>query len=462
MGRPAYSKEEIIKKAKLVHGDRYDYSKMNYITDQKPVEIVCRIHGSFWQRIDVHLLCYGCKQCCKEELFKKNKQRFIDISNNLYDNKFDYSKVNYLGVKELVEIICPEHGSFYRTPDFHMCGGGCPKELKVRLLNKESFVKIANEMHNYKYDYSKFEFTNMKTQGIIICPFHGEFLQAPAKHLLDRGCVICGRDKRNKKLINPFEPILEKCKQLYNNKYDYSKFIYKDGKTKGIIICPEHGEFLQAISYHSGGEECPKCGIKKSADKKRSNVEEFTQKANIIFNNRYDYSEFIYVNSMTKGIIKCPIHGIFCQRPNDHLRGQECPCCASFQNELIVKSICEQIFKYKFTKVRPHWLLGTKNRPLELDGYCAELNFAFEYNGIQHYEMVKHFNMDESKLIDRKQKDAKKLQLCIDNNVKLMVIPYFRPKFTKYHLKQFIYDFCIKNNIVLPDNFADIELNYEL
>ena len=55
--------EEFIAKAKAVHGDRYDYSKVKYVNNQTPVEIVCPIHGTFIQRPLNHLRGNGCPQC---------------------------------------------------------------------------------------------------------------------------------------------------------------------------------------------------------------------------------------------------------------------------------------------------------------------------------------------------------------------------------------------------------------
>ena len=57
------TKEEFIQKAKSVHGDKYDYSKVEYMGCKTKVCIICPEHGEFWQRPDVHLKEFGCGKC---------------------------------------------------------------------------------------------------------------------------------------------------------------------------------------------------------------------------------------------------------------------------------------------------------------------------------------------------------------------------------------------------------------
>lgn len=58
--------EEFIKRAKEVHGDKYDYSKVEYKNNKTPVTIICPIHGEFQQRPSNHLNGNGCKKCKKK------------------------------------------------------------------------------------------------------------------------------------------------------------------------------------------------------------------------------------------------------------------------------------------------------------------------------------------------------------------------------------------------------------
>ena len=122
----------------------------------------------------------------------------------------------------------------------------------------EEFILDAKRVHGNKYDYSKVEYINNETKVCIICPIHGEFWQTPNKHLLGKGCRLCGNQRISLSQSGNKEEFVEKAKSIHGNKYDYSLVEYVDRKTKVKIICPEHGEFLQRPSSHLH-HGCSKC-----------------------------------------------------------------------------------------------------------------------------------------------------------------------------------------------------------
>jgi len=154
-----------------------------------------------------------------------------------------------------VKIICPEHGEFEQKPVVHVQGYGCAKCSGNVKLTTEEFIKKAKKVHGDRYDYSKVNYTNNRNKIIIICSEHGEFKQAPQKHLNGQNCPTC---TGNVKLTTA--DFIRKAKEKHGDKYDYSKTEYKTQKFKVIIICPEHGEFEQNPSAHLYGHGgCPKC-----------------------------------------------------------------------------------------------------------------------------------------------------------------------------------------------------------
>ena len=124
---------------------------------------------------------------------------FIQKSISIHGNKFDYSKVQYIGSHTKVCIICPEHGEFYQSPTNHLSGNGCAKcaaqysRGKYRLSTVETFLAQAKEIHGDKYEYSKVEWKNTYTSITIICPIHGEFEQTVQSHLRGQGCPTCAK-----------------------------------------------------------------------------------------------------------------------------------------------------------------------------------------------------------------------------------------------------------------------------
>ena len=192
--------EEFIKKAREFHGDKYDYSLVDYKNAYTKIKIICPIHGEFEQRPNNHLDGRGCIKCANQNKGKKisktntkNTDYFINKSKEIHGDKYDYSKVNYINNRTKVEIICPKHGSFFIRPDSHTSDKrGCPKCGKEsRFLTNEEVIKQFKEVHGDKYDYSKVNYVNDRTKVEIICPKHGSFWQIPNSHKCGSGCPYC-------------------------------------------------------------------------------------------------------------------------------------------------------------------------------------------------------------------------------------------------------------------------------
>ena len=157
-----------------------------------------------------------------------------------------------------------------------------------------------------------------------------------------------------------FESFVKRAHDVHHNKFKYLDDAYKGISQKITIICPVHGLFLQRGSDHLNGCGCNKCGIIVKTSKNRMSQDEFIQNANIIHNNRYDYTNVNYVNSITKVSIICKEHGIFEQDPAMHLHGTGCPVCAYIQRkESLTEDFSEFVQKvsnvhanvYKYLKI---------------------------------------------------------------------------------------------------------------
>lgn len=121
---------EYVNEAQKVHGDKYDYSKVNYIDTKTKICIICKKHGESWQLPRTHIKGHGCPKCEKEyvaSLFRKTSDWFIKKAHEVHGDKYDYSKVNYIDSKTKVCIICKKHGEFWQLPSSHIKGHGCVK-----------------------------------------------------------------------------------------------------------------------------------------------------------------------------------------------------------------------------------------------------------------------------------------------------------------------------------------------
>jgi len=117
--------QEFITKAENIHGDKFNYDKVDYKTARLPVIITCPIHGDFIQRPNDHLAGKGCAKCGKRQ--KSTTQEFIDKSKKVHGDNYGYDKVDYKNSQLPVIITCPTHGDFTQRPNDHLQGKGCSK-----------------------------------------------------------------------------------------------------------------------------------------------------------------------------------------------------------------------------------------------------------------------------------------------------------------------------------------------
>ena len=282
-----YTKEEFIQKAREVHGDKYDYSKVefNKVTDK--IEIICPLHGSFKQMVRFHLYGNGCPKCKKNSnTHKPTKEEFIQKAREVHGDKYDYSKVEYINSQTKVCIICPIHGEFWQMPNSHLCGRGCNLCSKP-VFDTNSFILESKKIHGNKYDYSKVNYINSKTKVCIICSIHGEFWITPNNHLNGKGCALCIKEHNSSKQKLSKDEFVQKARTVHGNKYDYSKVEYINNYTKVCIICPIHGEFWQMPSKHLSKHGCSICNESYLEKEIRCLLEK--EKIPFIYQARFDW-----------------------------------------------------------------------------------------------------------------------------------------------------------------------------
>jgi len=185
--------------------------------------------------------------------------------------------------------------------------------------------------------------------------------------------------------------------------------------------------FEQTAQDHLSGKNCFRCN-----GSKKLTTEEFIEKAKLIHGNRYDYSSVKYINNYTKINIICKQHGMFVQTPNNHLRNHGCPICNLSKGEKEIQSfLFENEIKFQREKI------FEKLNQKRFDFYLPKYNIAIEYDGIQHFKSIDFFGGEDC-FIKRKQSDEIKNQFCIDNNIKLIRIPYTKLSYIGNILKEIL------------------------
>jgi len=144
--------EEFIEKAKAVHGNRYDYSQVEYVDTDTPVTIICPHHGPFPQRPSGHIhQKSGCADCAGSK--QLTTEKFIEKAKAIHGNRYDYSQVEYVKNTTSVTIICPDHGPFPQRPSDHINQkSGCADCARSKQLTTEIFTEKANAIHGARYD----------------------------------------------------------------------------------------------------------------------------------------------------------------------------------------------------------------------------------------------------------------------------------------------------------------------
>ena len=363
----ALTKEEFIKRAKSFHGDKYDYSLVDYKTAKTKVKIICPVHGIFEQTPDMHQRT-GCQKCGWDE--GRKKQTFT-------------------------------------TGDF---------------------VKRAKMIHKYIYDYSKVNYVDIFTKVCIICPIHGEFWQTPHDHLCGNDCLYCRNTKISETQRSTKEDFIKKAQEIHGDLYDYSKVEYVNNNTKVCIICKKHGEFYQRPSNHLAGKGCKKCALELSSAYQSDDKKSFIKKAISVHGNRYCYDEVEYKCSWEKVKIVCPKHGAFYQTPSHHLQGDGCPICKESKGE---SRIWVYLNNKNITFTPQYRLhnenLFCSNKELLVDFWLDGKNTIIEYHGMQHYKPIKLFG-GEQQLEKQKERDIALRSYCKEHIIKLIEIPYTKYK----------------------------------
>ena len=178
------------------------------------------------------------------------KEEFIKKARNVHGSFYDYSKAEYINNHTKVEIICPEHGSFFQTPHAHIdAGHGCQKCGGSLPVTTEEFVKRAKKVHGNKYDYSEVNYTNMFKKIKVFCNVHSTFFNVePKAHLNGHtGCRLCANEKFKATSLkiygetNPAKTELVKskmkqtCLQKYGTEYPLQSYAYKENLVKNRL-----------------------------------------------------------------------------------------------------------------------------------------------------------------------------------------------------------------------------------
>lgn len=416
--------KEFLNKAKKKHGEKYDYTAVNYINNNTKVQIFCPLdgHGYFEKSPSNHIKNkrpQGCPKCSqKKPCSKKTTAIFIKQAKEKHQsNQFDYSKVKYKSNHDKVTIICKRHSppfEFSQHAGSHLKGTGCPKCSGRLKRTTEGFIKEAREKWGEQFDYSKVEYKTSNAKVIIGCKKegHGFFEQVANSHLMGMlGCKQCNLTSQW-----TAETFLKKAKEKHGSFYDYSKVEFIDRHTEVKVICPKHGLFHVKPSNHV------RSGCRKCAGSEVSSLKQFISKANEHWDGEYDYSEVVFKNVSTNVLIKCPYHGPFSQRPSHHLDGAGCPTCRESRGEFLIRRTLrklnlEHLQQTKFPECR-----NKQELPFDFALIYSGKFGLIEFQGDQHFRVVSFGKGKKSDLKGVKKRDKIKKDFCKKFGIPLLIL----------------------------------------
>lgn len=300
---------------------------------------------------------------------------------------------------------------------------GRQRASNAQTFTTEQFIERALIIHQDKYSYTKVEYINSQTYIIITCPKHGDYKQVPNSHLQGAGCNQCAIELNSQKQRIDTIDFVKKCLEIPGNrdKYDYTNTMYIGMHGKITIFCKI---CLNEYTQYAGNHLHKHFGCGVCAGNAILTTDQFITKAKIIHSdNRFDYSMTEYIRSNQPVTIKCNVtNQIFNQTPNSHLSGSECPCCKPKYSRVQIEYL--RFIEVTHPSIQHALHNGEhriKNSRYDADGYIEEMNKIYEFHGCYWHGCPTCYNGAEINKTTKcsfeelYSKTIKKAQHCRDN-----------------------------------------------
>jgi hypothetical protein len=323
-------------------------------------------------------------------------------------------------------------------------GKWCPVCRKTAKPTIEQIQKLVKEKHGGKCLETNFvkSITKMKFQ----CKCENIFFLSWHAIRLGSWCPLCRiRVRPTIEYINKF------VREKHGTQAKCLEIKYVNCEHPMLFQCEKGHQWVTQWNYVKNGNNwCPECNAYKQPT--IALINDFVKR----YNGKCLSEK--YKNNREKLLFECHNGHQWDTHWKTINSGTWCPSCAESFGESMTRFIFEEMFHYKFKKIRPSWLIYKTGRKLELDGYCKELNIAFEYQGRQHNEIVKEFKGTNETLQQQKERDKYKKKYCELNNIQLITIKQFNKKFRPIDLIKYL-NIKFPNQVVYPD--MDISKYYK-
>jgi len=458
--------EDFIRAAELIHGNKYDYSRVNYFNSKTPVLIVCSEHGVFAKIPDKHLRGQGCTYYpCNAS--KKTEWR-DDLGFKLFKER----------LKEIFgdEVLCIEDEPLKGTPFLFRCNK-CGKEWRnapsyqVTTPKRKRRPPSCNKCGGSEAISTSEKLKFLK--ALNITALNGE---SSIPNLTTKFSYQC----KNTNCNYIGEKTINNLKELKKNNLGYCDCTYKKvhWTLEKLIKAGEEGGYeLLEIPKKVGGSQVYKWKCKAKGHVRFIGAHALNHKCGECFNDaRYtsfvDVESWLLNNAPTIELVSNQSwrgsnssYEFHCNVCNTNFSKNlknlfEIPKCKNQSRsygEMISQFYLEELLKIKFVSNKKFsFLKNSRGNNMELDGYNEENRIAFEHQGEQHFEKSR-YSPTENDLERRKKDDALKKNQCVSNNIKLIEIRTLITKSPLSELKSQIKDELIRLNIDIPSDFDSIQ-----
>jgi hypothetical protein len=391
-GSAADKQKAFIHNSRLLHGDRYDYSKVVFVNVHEDVIIFCKEHQvENMQKPNGHLRGWQTK-CCSNDKTKVRQtttvEEFIKLSKEKFGEKFgyDFIKEGYENKRSNIDLVCDKHGLISMVARNHLeSSTGCSlcsvestaQQNRVYLSKEEALERLKfDTKHTYILPTEKI---HLSQEIIRVCNNCKGKKHVRYNDVIEhkQSCVYCSN------LRMDTQKFIEKAKSIYGDEYEYDQVKYVNTDKKVTIICKKHGPFSKSPNnFLNQRQGCTKCSIPN----KNLTEFEFVTKAKLIHGNNFDYDKLNYTRFQDKVSIHCnTCGGEFEQKPYRHLSGDGCKNC----RRLLLTEFHRQNVLNLAAWETNEWLLSNTD-----DGKCL----------IETYKIAEMFNLSVHTVTQRLRK----------------------------------------------------------
>lgn len=205
----------------------------------------------------------------REKIRAANFRRFIKDARLQFGDRFTYDQVRYVRQKIPVEIVCPDHGPFWQTPDKHLQSAtGCPKCATARISKAKrdaGRARFTREfLHKFRGQISLCsQYVTGKEPITCFCERHRiQFRSVPDRLLRAKhACPKCAIEARGKASRLQPDAFVQRVQEKFGGHIAVSAGSFNGIDEPILAVCSRHGEFPttpRSLLYRSA-HGCPIC-----------------------------------------------------------------------------------------------------------------------------------------------------------------------------------------------------------